>query len=79
MIRASEKVDEVPNTISQASNSMFNEYPCVAGTLTQDILFDIQIVTASRVQDLELQKYNAKSGVIPVSSKLFQLDVLKST
>ena len=79
MIRASEEADEVPNTISRASNFTFNEYPCISGRLSRYVPFYIQLVTASRVQDLELQKYQAKSGVMPIDCKLFRLDVLEST
>ena len=67
------------NTKPRASSFAFNECPCISHGLGRYVLFHIQLVTASRVQDLELQKYQAKSGVMPIDCKLFRLDVLEST
>ena len=64
--------------ISQASSFTFDEYS-TSRAEGRDILFYMPVVITSRIQDLELEKYQAESGVTPIDRKLGRLDVLKGT
>ena len=64
--------------ISQASSFTFDEYS-TSRAEGQDILFRFPVATTSRVQDLELEKYQAESSVTPIDRKSFRLDMLKGT
>jgi len=68
----------VLSIISQASSFTFGEYSAYRAE-GRDILFLMPVVITSRIQDLELEKYQAESSVTPIDRKSFWLDVLEGT
>jgi len=64
----------VLSIISQASSFTFDEYSTYRAE-GRDILFHMPVIITSRIQDLELEKYQAESGVTLIGRKLVRLDV----